>query len=1025
MKSNKAIRTQGTIAILTDEYIDYPKLVIDTIAADLNKKGYGLICIAGRELSQNQDSDDDRVTCNAIYSLAHARKIKGLVSISGSIGHTVDIDTLEVFLNQYDIPKISLNASTNGMPSVLLNDLAGMQQLMRHLLSDKTRQHIAFIRGYPNDPYSLRREKIFREVMHEYGRDIDESLIIQGNYEKFETYTVVTDLLKTGKSVDAIVAANDLMALSAARAISTLGFRIPQDIAITGYDDTREATQNSPALTTVRQPIDTIAKSCVNLLLDIIEGNEFSLDKDANDTSDVVIVDNELIIRGSTTSYSGDDESATIFTKETIHNNLNFSLAGLTPPNDVTILNVTDVYWNSITTGSNQLSNFIERHLDTSIKFADMHWWSNLCHQLEYYTEVLCKRHNEMGHDKFIFSTLARVRERVWSASLDHEFEVHRLEILQTRMQLQMSSCTNSDEILKVLTNWLNTLGAKRSFLAQFEAPTQYPSEKSTLIHAYRHGNVEIFDDNVFDTENLLPPSLRNELEQGLLIMCPVHAGDKLFGFFLMDPTGLQHLNLESTSNSIGNAMRNNYLIKTLKNQTASLQLANGELYKLAQFDALTGVPNRLNFQTRLSSQCKWSAENSEEFALLFIDLDGFKLINDTLGHDAGDRLLQAVALRMENIANTLPAEQAFIARLGGDEFTMIVDHSKNEIDISELIDTVLNSLQNTFVLEDQTLTVSGSVGCAFFPDNGKDAETLVRHADTAMYHAKARGKNCAAYYNSDIDASGTDFLRLAQEMRAALDNQEFTLYFQPKVDLNSGKICGVEALIRWLTDAPDGPRFHSAPDEFIPVAESTGFVTQIDLFALEQACRVARQWEISGRHIPIAVNLSVTLLQKDNFVELTSEILGKTQLTPSLLEFEITERGVMTQVEANVLKLGQLRDMGIRISIDDFGTGYSSLSYLKKLPITSLKIDRSFISDLESTDNEESVDAAIVRSVVAVGKSLDLISIAEGVETYSQVEAVRQIGCEQAQGYFFAKPLPLDEIEALLERDWTINRAA
>nr|MBX2883579.1 GGDEF domain-containing phosphodiesterase [Granulosicoccus sp.] len=322
-------------------------------------------------------------------------------------------------------------------------------------------------------------------------------------------------------------------------------------------------------------------------------------------------------------------------------------------------------------------------------------------------------------------------------------------------------------------------------------------------------------------------------------------------------------------------------------------------------------------------------------------------------------------------------------------------------------------------------VTVSGSVGCAFFPADGKDSETLVRHADTAMYHAKAQGKNCMAFFKPEMSTTDQAFLRLDQEMRSAIANDRFCLYFQPKIDLASGEICGVEALMRWLEQSPKGIKFHSCPDEFIPIAESTGFITQLDLYALDQACMVARQWELKGRSLPVAVNLSVVLLQKDNVVELIANIINKYELTPSLIEFEITESAVMTEVESNVIKLGQLREMGFRISIDDFGTGYSSLSYLKKLPINCLKIDRSFISDVKSIKSDESIDAAIVRSVVALGKSLDLILVAEGVESRAQMDMIRQLGCEQAQGFLFARPLPLDELELLLEHERGYCRVA
>ena len=1015
MKLINAEQSLGTIAILTDQYIDYPKLVIDTISSILNDRGYGTLCIAGRELSQNQAEDTARSACNAIFSLANAKQIKGLISISGSIGHSVDEATLEKFLAQFNVPIICLNDSSFGLPSVLIDELSGMRQLMRHLLNDDTRQRVAYIRGYTNDPHSLRRENVFREVMKESGRVIDESLFIKGNYDKFETYNAVSEFLESKKTVDAMVAANDLMALSAARAISAKGLRIPQDIAVTGYDDTTEATQNSPALTTVRQPIDEIAKKCAYLLLDTIDSFETEADSINASVSKTLIVENELIVRGSTMAIPRRVASKSKCEKERVCENLEVFLAGLTPPKNLSIHEIAEAYWSSVTTGSHCFANYISRYLNGFISFNNIHWWSNLCHQLEAHTQSLRNDPDVLKFENLVSAVISNVRERIWSVSLDHEFEIHRLEIMQNRMQLRMSFCTNSGELLHVLTDWMEALNAKRSFLAQLETPGHTPSEYSSLIHAYQDGRVKNYPETNFPSKDLLPASLHHELQLGLLILCPVHAGDNLFGYLLFDPSGAEHLDLESTSNCIGIAMHNHYLIQSLEKQTNSLQIANRELNTLAKFDSLTGLPNRLNFQSQIAEQCKISARNCSQFALLFLDLDGFKNINDTLGHDAGDNLLQIVARRLESATSTLPPGQVFIARLGGDEFTIIIDCVDRKQGINQLIDTLLVEIGNAIVLGSQSVTISGSIGCAFYPCDGENPETLVKHADTAMYHAKAQGKNCMSYFNPEMSTEDELFLRLDQEMRMALANYEFRLYYQPKIDLKSGDICSVEALMRWVIDKPSGSQFHSMPDEFIPIAEFTGFIVQLDLYAMDQACWAARQWELNQNPLPVAVNLSVTLLQKDNFVELVSKILEKTQLTASLLELEVTESGLMTNVDVNVGKLEKLQKMGVRVAIDDFGTGYSSLSYLKKLPIDSLKIDRSFISDIESTSDEGSVDVTIVRAIVALGRSLDLNLVAEGVETASQMHMVRRMGCHQAQGYLFARPLPLDELEVLL----------
>jgi len=433
----------------------------------------------------------------------------------------------------------------------------------------------------------------------------------------------------------------------------------------------------------VRQPIECIANSCVELLLETIK--HYSTESQSRDTADVVIVDNELIVRGSTMSRSDEGDESLDYTKEEIARSLELSLAGLILPAGVTLTDIIDAYWDSVTSGSNQLLEYIERHLDSSIKYEDIHWWSNLSHHLEYHTQNLLKHQENKQYSQSVLTILAGVRERAWSVSLDHEFDAHRSEILQNKMQLQMSSCTKFAEILHVLSDWLETLDVKRSFLVKFTMPGSQPSEQAELVHVYREGEVadEHFDS--FKAIDLLPEPLQDELEQ-------------------------QKTNLES---------------------------ANSELFTLAQYDALTGLPNRHHFQNQLTSQCLQASGEQSSFALLFIDLDGFKHINDTLGHDAGDKLLESVARRLESLFKPSQQQSVFIARLGGDEFTIIIEKAAHREQVSSVIREVLSEICKPFMIDKQNLTVTGSVGCAFYPSNGEDVETLVKHADTAMYHAK------------------------------------------------------------------------------------------------------------------------------------------------------------------------------------------------------------------------------------------------------------------------------------------------
>lgn len=1014
------------IAVLTDEYTDYQKLVIDNITQALKRSNIGTLCIAGRELEPLKQFHQSYTVCNSIYTLINEYEVCGIICLSGTLASNVDNAKLIDFLDQFDdLPMVSVGLALPGFTSVVFDHKNAMRKLMEHLILDGSRTKFAFIRGYKDEPYSLEREQIFRSILQTHGHTVDESLFIEGNYDSYDTYNGVYELLSTQADIHAIVAANDDMALSAMRAANSLGLRVPTDCIVTGFDDTIAATQALPALTTVRQPISEMAAKSAELILDQMrKPSNYTLSIE-NDIMDVYSIDCELIIRGSTLPRSNSDRCQQIQNSAALETRLIESMSGLLEPANFYMNALAVALWSTLTTGSQQLATYFNYILLSPITFNETHWWSNICHQIE----DLCSSFQQTSEEGFYtpvaLSSLAKIRERVWVVSMNHEFALRRSQNIRTSMQLQMSSCTNFDEMLSTMERWLTSTNAQRSFLVRFINPSSTPSERAELVHAYRYGIEGPCDTNSFASRQILPDTLIGELESGLMVLNPIYAGDTLFGYILLDPRGVDLLHIDSSAQCIGNAMRNQRMIETLKTQTSRLQTANSELVQIANFDELTGLPNRLQFQVQLKHSCKLAVSQGTQVALLFIDLDGFKLINDTLGHSAGDELLKTVADRLKTTVEENVDTEHTIARLGGDEFTILIDLPTKETKILEISQRILEKVAAPFKLESRVVNISASIGIAFYPEDGDDVETLVKHADIAMYKAKEMGKNRMVMYNSDLNVVSETLLQMDHDIREALHSGDLLLHYQPRVDLNTGKICAVEALMRWMIKTPEGYKTRSRPDVFIKVAETTGFITRLDSFALDEACRQAREWELAGYPILIAVNLSVVQLQEDNFVESVESILEKHSVNPTLLELEITESAVMTDVEQNVFKLGQLRKLGIQLSIDDFGTGYSSLNYLKKLPVNNLKIDKSFLSEITHKDGGRSADAAIVRSVVALGKSMDFKLIAEGIETDAQREFVKSLDCEQAQGYFFAKPQSSDDIQTLLIEQSLANKAA
>ena len=428
----------------------------------------------------------------------------------------------------------------------------------------------------------------------------------------------------------------------------------------------------------------------------------------------------------------------------------------------------------------------------------------------------------------------------------------------------------------------------------------------------------------------------------------------------------------------------------------------------MAHYDALTGLPNRVLLQDRIKQAIAFAHRNLAQVAVLFIDLDYFKHINDSLGHQTGDRLLQMVALRLQQCLR----DGDSVARLGGDEFVLSLPLQADSNDAAVLVaQKVLDALNQIFIIEQHELHVSASIGISIYPDNGMTAESLMRAADTAMYYAKERGRSNYQFFTPALNKAAQRRLALANRLRRALARDEFALHYQPQVNLESGMIFSSEALLR---HRQTGKKIPVSCGPYIAIAEETGLIVPIGEWVLRQACRQLRQWRDLGYvDLRIAVNLSPRQFSQPNFQEVVEQILNETGLPADALDLEITENILLQRNEDNVAMLERLSVMGIQLSIDDFGTGYSSLAYLQRFPIHALKIDRSFIRGIGRDLN----DTALVTAIIAMAHSLHLKVLAEGVETAQQVNFLRSHGCPAAQGFYYSEAVTADAFTDLLRR--------
>ena len=423
-------------------------------------------------------------------------------------------------------------------------------------------------------------------------------------------------------------------------------------------------------------------------------------------------------------------------------------------------------------------------------------------------------------------------------------------------------------------------------------------------------------------------------------------------------------------------------------------KLHEAEIQFQATHDALTGLPNRTLLYDRMQQAVLHSERYGNITAIAFLDLDQFKFINDSLGHQVGDELLKITAQRLTSCLR----ESDTVARQGGDEFVLLLTSHPNEESITQTMQRVLHEVAQPWMANDLEFRITCSIGVTLCPSDGRDVETLLKNADSAMYKAKELGRNNFQYFAAEMNNTVTDRLALLNRLRQAIPNNEFVLHYQPKIDLASGKIIGSEALIRWNSD--EGI---ISPASFIPLAEETGLIIQIGEWVLRTACRQNRTWQLAGHPpIPVSVNLSPRQLARGNIVELVERILAEIGMEAKYLELEITESVMATDVEKSFALLTRLRAQGVKISLDDFGTGYSSLSYLKSFPVDTLKIDQSFIRDIATNPDS----AAIIKAIVSLGHNLNLTVLAEGIETEEQFQFLLKNGCNEGQGYLMSKPV-------------------
>lgn len=576
-----------------------------------------------------------------------------------------------------------------------------------------------------------------------------------------------------------------------------------------------------------------------------------------------------------------------------------------------------------------------------------------------------------------------------YTTSLEQRIK-DRTETIQKSLSRLRATLESSTDGILVIDNNNVVVDYNKKFISMWNIPQHLENDKSFDLF------INYFKNQLLNPNDFLADILDLKMDPEKIIINTIKFKNERIFEYYSQPQKLDE-------KTIGR-------VYSFRDITERSELENKLKYQ-ANHDSLTGLPNRVLLQDVINKSIAECFPNNEIFAVLFFDLDRFKLINDSLSHAAGDELLVGLAKRLKSTLRSCD----MVARLGGDEFVVVVRNINNERNVRDIAENLLSVISKPFNIENRDITITTSIGVSFFPKDGKTSDILLRNADAAMYLAKKNGANHYQFYSEDLNRESLNFLEKEMQIRQAIAREEFFLLYQPQMDINKDQLVAVEALIRW--NHPE--KGVILPIDFIPLAEETGLIIPIGEWVLKTACKQNKAWQKAGLPpIRVAVNITTQQLNQYNLVEFVKEVLNETQLDPCYLELELTENSIVSSTTA-ISTINTLKELGIHIALDDFGTGYSGLSYLKNLQLDRLKIDRSFVKNIQINRGDE----VIIQAIITMAHSLNLEVLAEGVETEAQMDFLKNLKCGEIQGFYFNKPLSNVDLEKLLSNPTTAKK--
>lgn len=926
-------------------------------------------------------------------------------------------------------PVVTIGYEETRIPSsaVCIDNRQAVREAVEHLHKVHGHRRIAFV-GATEHLDLVERYHGYREALTNFGLPADDGLFFAApNSLRHGGAAAAKAMLEKGIDFTAIVAATDLNALGLIETLQEAGYDVPGDLAVIGFDDLPSAAESDPPLTSVHQPIADLAREAINLLFRQLDGEQ--------QEPKVIRVNTRFVPRASCGCAYASDEK----TREVLQAKLTQS------ENNV----------KHLVESHNQLAaNLVSASRDSVFDFSKMfrgisHWGCLAMWETDGDNQrMLTVRNTFAKPGDPVPATGTRIPiERFpateWLPEIGQD-EFVRIQFIRSDAEdlgfivlvgpIDRLVLVSEVDITRISCNVSVTA------LMRDKAFNQVRAIADQLEIVSRTTNDGIWDWDLVDRKFHWSPRIHDMM--GIIGEKPGEDEESFFRLIHPDDYARvsaalkEHFNRgepfreefrivsEKTGRQLwlyaaGDTIRNDKgevvrMIGSLNNITEKKR-SEEQIRRLAFHDVLTGLPNRQLLRQRFQSCLVKADKTGDKIGIMLIDLDRFKIINDSLGHQIGDLLLLEVGRTLEQIVN--PPETGYredldrglVARLGGDEFIVLVPGIREDESLQQLADEMITRFQKPFKIGQVELYTSASIGLATYPDDGRDLDALTRCADIAMYKAKEHGKNRSEWYSRDNHAHTVERLNMENELRRALERGEFELHYQPQIDLDSGCIRGTEALIRWLS----AERGLVSPGEFIPLAEDGGMIIPLGRWVLREACRQQKEWLDRGFPAStVSVNISASQLHQNDFVDMVKGILAETGLPSASLCLEITEGTAIMNWHNSVEKLEKLRELGVQLALDDFGTGYSSLSMLKQLPINIVKIDRSFVRHMA----EDGSDAAIASTIIALARTLGLTVIAEGVETEAQRARLLAEKCHAIQGYIYSKPLPAAEYDQFVQ---------